>query len=666
MKLQKPWSPLTVTETAEGARLSVFGRTYTADSHSPLASIVSRGEEMLRAPLRFLLREDGEERVLCEGFSHFLMEGASEAEADLLSTVEGREFLLNLATHIEFDGCLDITLTVAPRGRSVAQCFGMEKMPTCDFRLDRLWVEIPLKREAARYFQFYPHFAKEGVLASGGELTAPMSLPYREQVFLTGEDRGLLFFCESEEGWEPLGRQNAIEILPEGDTVTLRVRLLDAEPRAWQTATGARIDLTPISFRLGLMATPVKPMPERLFEERAVHIDCYKKILEDYCDFLGSPFADTDEVTYDRLVRLGVNTLYIHEKWNDLQNSPRLTAATARRLRSIISECHARGIRVIPYFGYEMATLAPYCREMSRNVWRYAGAEGRAGWYRQPPQRNIRVCQKSDFSEFFTEGIDRLLEEYEFDGIYLDGTATVFPCENGEHGCGFTDEAGVRHATYPVWGTRKTLKRLAEIVCEKHGGIINCHAGSSFNLPALAFTTSLWDGEIFQTGFLHGRINALPDAYFRALYTGRNIGIPIFLLTYLNPPVWDFRMALSTALPFGILPKVNDAGEPLEVISRIWAAFDRFGVEEAEFTPYYRGAHPVAADDLRVKVSVWQREGRLLAVIASTERELSADVTLTFPYPHLRDAESGMPLSENGSVTLPLRGFSFRLIEASK
>jgi hypothetical protein len=242
----------------------------------------------------------------------------------------------------------------------------------------------------------------------------------------------------------------------------------------------------------------------------------------------------------------------------------------------------------------------------------------------------------------------------------------VWHCENTLHGCGCYSPSGELYPTYPFFATRKTLKRIYEIVCEERGGIINCHAGSAFNLPALAFTTSLWDGEVFQTGFLHGRIASLPDGYFRALYTGRNIGIPIFLLTYLNPPVWDFHMALSTALPFGILPKVNDAGEPLEIISGIWSVFDAFGVEEAEFLPYYGGACPISVTDAAVKASAWQREGRILTVLASTDRETDATFTATFPYPRISDALTGEPLSENGSVTLSLHGFSFRLVLAEK
>lgn len=665
MKLLDPWTPLVAEESGESVSIGVYGRRYTASTRSFLSSLTSQGKELLAAPARFVLREDGEDYTVDAGYLPLLMEGANEAEADVVTAVQSEQFILNIAMHAEFDGCLSFHLTVVPRGRTVAQLFGFEAVKPYTYRLDRLWLEIPLVREAAEFFQFYPQLPGQHVLSSGGELLESMALPHREQVFLTGNRVGLLTFLESEEGFSPLGRQNAIEILREEERVTLRIRFVDEEPEPWRTSCGNRGDLDPIIFRFGLMATPVKPMPERLFEERAVHIDCYKKIPEDYEDFLGSPFGDTDEVTYDRLVRLGVNTLYIHEKWNDLQNSPRLTARTARRLRTIIDECHRRGIKVIPYFGYEMSSLAPYYAEMRDATWRYSADSCRGSWYRQPPQRDTRVCRASAWSDFFVEGIDRLMTEYGFDGVYLDGTAYLPPCKNPAHGCGFTDSQGVRHATYPVMGTRATMRRLCEVVCEKHGGIINCHAGSAFNMPALSFATSLWDGEVFQTSFLHGRIHTLPDTYFRALYTGRNIGVPIFMLTYLNPPVWEFRMALSTALPFGILPKVNDAGEPLEEISAIWRVYDRFGVEEAEWLPYYGDEHPATVDDERVKLSAYRKDGRLLLILASTARENDITCTLKTPCRHLTDALTGAVISKDGTAEVRLEGFDFKLIEAT-
>ena len=664
MHVMKPFTPVTLTEGENTAKVGVWGRTYTTDARSFLSSIISKSGELLAAPIRFVLREDGEETVVDGGWQCFPMAGATEAEATVIAAAESVQFVLNVTMRTTFDGCVDTTLTVVPRGRSVAQCFGLEAMKPYEYRLDRLYMEIPLRREVISGFQYYPAVGGD-VLASGGEISGAMALPFKEQIFLTGDEAGVMFFFETPEGFVPTTNPSAVEIIPEGDTILLRYRLLDGEPPVWRDQAAGRIDLDPISYRFGVMATPVKPMPERLFAERAVHIDCYKKILIDYETFLAEPFEGTDEVTFDRLARLGVNTLYIHEKWNDLQNSTVLTARTARRLRFIIDECHKRGIRVIPYFGYELSTLSPEYLDIRDEAWRFSRKTARGSWYRQPPQRNIRVCQKSSFSDRFCEGIARLMEEYKPDGIYLDGTAYVWPCMNEAHGCGYVDEEGNRRPSYPVWGTRKTMMRLYEIVCERHGGTINCHAGSAFNMPALTYATSLWDGEVFQSGFLHGKIDSLPDRYFRALYTGRNIGVPIFMLTYLNPPVWDFRMALATTLPFGIIPKVNDAGEPLEMISKIWGIYDRMDVENAEFVPYYaEGEHPAAASDAAIKVSAYRHKDSALLILSSTDRATDATFTLTSKYKKLYNAETGEPISEDGTATLALRGFDFLLIEA--
>ena len=39
MKLPKPWTPLYAKETEDGARLSVFGRTYTATAASKTTNV---------------------------------------------------------------------------------------------------------------------------------------------------------------------------------------------------------------------------------------------------------------------------------------------------------------------------------------------------------------------------------------------------------------------------------------------------------------------------------------------------------------------------------------------------------------------------------------------------------------------------------------------------
>ena len=655
-KVFKPWTPLRVTEENGRITTEIYGRRNVHGALSPLESMRSNGIELLSAPIRFVGREDGREFTFST-FSPYLMEDGDEGESTVVLAAESDEFILDIVMKTEFDGFIDTTMTIAPRGRSVAEIFGLEAAKKAEYRLDKLWIEIPLRSECAKYFQYYPRPAGDSALSGGGEMRT-LSTTFKEQMLVTNDDVGFLICFESEEKFAPQSNERAFELIHGEREVLLRIRIFDEEPREWKIIEGNRTRMPHISIRFGIMTTPVKPIEEDMLSEKAVHIDCFKKIKEDYEDFLSTPFEDTDEIVFDRLVRLGVNTLYLHEKWNDLQNSPILTRKTASRLRFIIDECHKRGIKVIPYFGYEMATLAPYYRELAPRV-RVDGDF--SGWYRYPAQRDARVCQGSEWSDFFTSGVERLMDRFGFDGVYLDGTPYVRACSNERHGCGYTTLDGERRQTYPVFAIRETMRKLYEIVRERRGGVINCHAGSAFNMPALSFATSLWDGEIFQKELLSGELETLPDEYFKCLYTGKNLGLLIYMLCYLNPPSWSFEMALATALPFGILPKVNDVGYPLEVISKIWSAYESFGTASAEFIPFYsEKEQSVTASDKKIKVSAYERDGKSLVILAVTDKAVCSDFTLSTGGRRVRDALSDTVISDG--ELLHLCGFDFKLL----
>jgi len=666
--VMKPWTPVKVTEDGNNVGTHVWGRDYTSGSKSFLESVVSQGDELLAGPVRFVGTEEGTECVW-DDWKNFLMADFDDVHANVSSTVKSEQFVINTSMKVEYDGCIDTSLIIMPRGQLLIEKQRGERNKQYGFKLERLWMEIPFKPECAKYFQ---QFSVESIhkpsFESAGLITEDIQLPFQEQVLISNDKTGFIIFFESQKNFEPFYNDKAFEIIKKDNEVVLRIRFFDEEPTYWRdciTASG-RENLFPIMFRFGMMATPIKPIPKTVFKEKAVHIDCYKKILNDYEEFLSSPFEGTDEITFDRLERLGVNTLYLHEKWNDMQNSPVLTARTARRIRYIVKEAHDRGIKVVPYFGYEMSTLAPYYVEKyDTDSTKMTEANSSWHWYRVPEQKATQVCQKSDWSEFFTDHIEKLIDEYNFDGVYLDGTPFVRPCLNTAHGCGVVDPNGKLHVTYPVWGTRKTMKKLYEIIVEKRGGIINCHAGSTFNLAALAFCTSLWDGEAFQWELMEGKITTLPDDYFRGLYSGRNIGLPIYMLCYLRPPVWDFEMALSTSLPFGIIPKSNDAGEPLEKMSEIWKIYDAFDAENAEWVPYYSDVKPkIKCSDDRFVAGAYQYENKLLGIVASFSKEYEGEFEVECAFRNIKNARTGEILSTNGKATVTLNGISHLILEA--
>jgi integrase len=94
---------------------------------------------------------------------------------------------------------------------------------------------------------------------------------------------------------------------------------------------------------------------------------------------------------------------------------------------------------------------------------------------------------------------------------------------------------------------------------------------------------------------------------FRAEFMGWNYGIPAEFLSF-DPH------ALSYTLLHNILVRPG-AGEMLDIVASIWAAFDRFGTRDAAWVPYWHSAELVTVDAPHVSVCAFVRTDRLLLVV---------------------------------------------------
>ena len=666
-----------ITASAENGKCTInpWNRKYTLDGSPFLSSIVSAGEELLASPMRLVGLENGNEIVVTDVTSDTLYGYEEGKEVRACQYMRSSRFLYNTALHAEYDGMMDWSLTVATHGNWVAQAFGLAKPDTDPRVLDRLWLEIPLKKSAAISYQYSPQGPAlfDGkvpdmpveLYAAGAMPKESLALPFLHQLYVGNDRVGFSVFFESDKNWQIEDEKRAIECIVGEDDVVIRIHLLDSEPLLWRDSKGDNngINLMPISFRICMQVTPIKPLPKDLYAERNMHIDCFKKILEPYEEFLFSPFGDTNEIAIDRIARLGVNTLYIHEKWNDMQNSPFLTSTTAKRLKLIVSEAHKRGMKVIPYFGYELSTLSPFYAEKSEEVI-YSDMEWH--WYRFPWQRDPQVCYNSSWQDIFVENIEKLMDEFGFDGLYLDSINPSKPCRNEKHGCGYRDANGNLHYTYPVFAIRKLMKRLCAIV-EKRGGIICSHSYGTFPMSTMAFSNVMWEGESLQSLFMRGMLTRVPEGYYRAVYTGRNLGIRVNMLCYSNPPAWTFDEAMSNALPYGIIPKPVDTGEPLEQMSRLWKILDSFDIENSEWHPYFD--NDVQLSDDGVRISYYESEDELLLLIANTYRQDTGDVKIALPLDVscVCDAESGENIAfADGSLCIKVTSFGHRILRVKK
>lgn len=643
----KPWTPVELKYKGnEFASFDVYGRTYSMEKSLLFSSVKSQGKEILSAPIRLVSSENGVESVW-EDVMLFPMDENTDVSATVATAAKSSNFYINTSVSVEYDGCVKADIKISPRGHSVKEMFfGTDNPPSYNF--DYFWLEIPIKKEVAKFYQQYNRtetIRPDGTvkpcdgLATGGEIeTGTTKFPFVSQLFFNNGEVGFGFFTENEKGFEYDDPKNVIEVIDDGKEVVVRIHLLDHQPENWKHGPSWNYDMGnffTINYTFGFMATPFKPYPANPYKEKAVHIDCWKRFDEKHDEYLAKEFVKDDgtktgETGFDRLVRFGVNTLYIHEKWNSFQNSPWLSKTAADRLRFIVEECHKRGIKVVPYFGYEVSTISPVWSKYSEECTSTNAAGNHSlGWSRMPPQRCTKVCYASDFRFDFVDAVDKLLDRIPFDGIYLDGTNTPWACYNEKHGCGYIDNSGKRQPSYPYWGTREVMKMLYDVL-EKHGGEINQHTSASYNLAALPFCHSIWDGEVAQFSFIHGKVTEMPEGIFCGQCNGRVFGTPTTMLCYENSDVdWTCEKSNAMSLLVGTLPKPNDMDIPLETASELWKIIDNFEIEGAEWQPYWFDNSEVISSNEKVKVSYFKNGNKILAFVSNIHQAEEKDVTLS-------------------------------------
>ena len=138
---------------------------------------------------------------------------------------------------------MDIDLKLMTCGQTVAQVFGVSKTAPALFKLNCLWLEIPLKAEAMTLFTSYPNSAirladgterpQTNMSMSGKIPNQTAMLPFKALLWLGNEERGLGWFAENNKNWQPAQPNDAMELVHKGDTLILRVRLLDSHPECW-------------------------------------------------------------------------------------------------------------------------------------------------------------------------------------------------------------------------------------------------------------------------------------------------------------------------------------------------------------------------------------------------------------------------------------------------
>ena len=627
-----PWTPV----TAKDGVVSVWGREYAFASNALPVGVKTAGREMLAGPMRIVCADEKGNEIVWKKGGSWVQEASDEAVV-VCAWQEADEVAADVTARVEFDGMAKVSLALVPGPKG-------NRM-----KLSRAWLEIPFASGRVTLFNYSP--ASWSKLVNTGAVKGPLAWPFRCAVWLGDEETGLCWFCESDEAFAPADPERTIEVLPGADATILRIRLAE------------KVLTQPATWVFGLQATPVKPFPKGFNANHTVHAPqmgaglTIKRPEVWWTAQRAFPEGKIDE-TLDVAAKAGTKTVVFHEDWIPIQNNP----APRADFKAIVDKCHACGMKVLVYQGYELSPLDPLWGDHHVN-WLKTDSAGHftSCWFREPGQRDYSVCYNSDFASVWLARVKKAYDELGLDGVYLDSTIRPRACANERHGCGWRDAEGKRHVTYPFFAVRKMMRELYEFV-EARGGRIDAHQ-SGYVCPAtLAFSHSYWDGEQIAVGGNKKDIRKeLSIDAFRAEFMGRNHGVPCEFLAY-EKPGWCYDDALAITLLHDVMVRpCGFVGIPR--IAPVWKALDDFGAAEAEWTPYWK--NPVAVQPASVKASVYRRGGESLIVASNVtaEEAVTAEVTLPVGAVRATDALTGKALPASaGKVRVDLLPFRYVLL----
>lgn len=572
-----PFEPLRATRTSSGFDIGVWGRQYRFGRSLLPGSIKAQGRELLSAPARL---EIGSRPVT---FGQPTAGRTSDARMEFAADADGDGYSLSGQAWVEYDGVFYNRIELHARRD-----------------LGSVDVVVQLPHERARFL----HATASGF--GGGSrqnlwLERSHALPFYPSVWVGDEEGGLAWFCESTSGWNT-SDPRPIKVRRAASRTRLQVTFADAVP--------AGSDLV---IEFGLLATPVKPLPD----------DYPLNIFADtHSVHLNPPAPRHPTVAVAEASREGAGFFDIPL---DEQNP-----AGRQWLDGQFNRCEASRAILAPYTA-SMMIPEEYPEAASRIAeWQivpaahlnYTRDEVTRDWY--------WTCPASGAGDFFAWKFDQLLDTIPLRGIYLD-FGPAYRCSNALHGCS---------GRYPLLAQRRLYQRMATSFI-KHGVenyAIVVHASECVQWPTFTHVTHFFNGEglrqMSSTTFHDGK--DLQDTYtlldFASEHSSLPWGVTASVYVPTDPLLKQFgggdepqelyRFRMTKAALAGTLVH-NTIVSPSRMhygwFDKLVRIYDEFGVPEAEFIPYWRNekmVRVVQGKDIYVSLYRSGTRPEVLAVVS--------------------------------------------------
>ncbi|MFH0797238.1 MAG: glycoside hydrolase domain-containing protein [Candidatus Omnitrophota bacterium] len=646
-KILPPFTPLEV----KGKVVSCWGRAYHMNGYGLWDKVVAQGTNILAGPVKMRSFSGGSEEKWEFLRSTFVK--TEEHEVTITSQARTPAVDVTAESIIEYDGMMKIILRLSPGRKPV----------------DRLFLEIPLKEEYATLmhacgdfirsnYSGYVPLGKDRVWSSiqiGRTGLAGTFIPY---IWVGDEMRGgICWMADWDKGWIVSDQVPAIEIVRKKGQVNLLVNLM----------SGPFPNQVEREIVFALQATPVKPQLQ----------GWRKQFFGFYFPF--PPAEQTKEWTktwIDTGSRLWGNT---PSSFGDVYPEDKNYAYVHQRKKEVLNL----------YSGYDKFGTYTNRVGLRSNLpeLRYFWDE----WTSKPVQMQtysereydncVGIYPSGSVIDFYCWYLDKLIREGGVDGIYIDNTYPVCSLDTvGEHA--YVREDGQLQPNCALFAEREYIKRLAQIFyLNGKDSLIILHMTNSLVIPAFSFAQFQLDGEMnYSDTREKDSIYSFPLEFLRAESTGIQAGLVPFFLYGMRIPDPDgslTRSHLSVTLLHGIKEWISPGYPNIQQWNDTYLALMRFGYAKSDsaFRPYWTNADVVSTSVPDVKVSFYERPGKILAIISNTGVDTTnVDVRfnldklkMTDAEPVCRDAVTGGEIAQlrSGKMSIEIPRHDFKLVVIS-
>lgn len=639
IKVSWPWTPV----DAKAKQTNVWGRTITwGDSLLP-QQIESRDRNLLTQGATAKAIVDGSATNLT--FDTFNLESNEEDAAVYRGTAKAGNLTVDAKTTVEFDGMTRFDWTFSGNAK-----------------VDQLFLEFPIDKQHAELVASY----MEKIEKSGLIGHEPTAFPFTPSIVVRNSYVGLEWFAECEQYWSNADDQRMIELIPQDDTVLLRIRVIDKPKQISE----------PFTLTFGLIAWPVKPWPEKRVN---------------YTNYVGTPPSEENNPDWDywddgiALAKKFHCDMFEWFHWNALDRIPDYPEFYNDEIRQRVIDfaniAKKHGVVVIGHTGYALPTdiedFEYYGMEM---VARPLVSKGRYGYvYTHTPA----------YIDAYVARYKKIAEETGFSGLQSDGGLNVRYGENLECGFGWYDENGKLRGRWPIFATRELTRRLYNVF---HGevdfpwlpnghGHITLHTYYPFG-ACHGFLDSIHTGESRRSW---GSFHTLDIDTERAVYPSRSFGLPLHCLPKLRKATHGGRGRIAFAMLYGMNPCSNRLLDHLNEENynkhsfpahRVWDCFEWIDAKPERFHGYWENERFVTFDQKDFRAAVHLQPGRkmLLSVINWLPDDRTADVRVNlenagFDSGDLKvvDAITDEAIDmDGGHIRLDVAGDAYRLLKIWK